>query len=292
MNRLFLSCLLGVGLGLAQTPAPSKTTTPAKPVTTPAKPAATAAKPAAPKPVVAAKPKPVVPAKPVAPPEPDREPGLYADFDMVQGTENLGHIVVKFYEAEMPVTVRNFVDLARGAKLFTDPKTNRRVRRPLFNGLTFHRVIPEFMIQGGDPLGTGMGGTDVITDEFHPSLSFDKPYLLAMANAGPGTGSSQFFITTKTTRLPEWLNGKHPIFGIVVEGQDVADRIALLPTGEANRPNVPVVMKTVTIKRYPKGAPIWPVAPKPAAPKAVAPKAVAPKPPAPKAVAPAPAKKL
>jgi peptidyl-prolyl cis-trans isomerase A (cyclophilin A) len=268
MNRLFLSCLLGVGVALAQTPAAPKTAAPK--VTTPVKPQP----PAAAKPVVAAKPKPVVPAKPkpVVPPEPDREPGLYADFDIVQGTENFGRIIVKFYENEMPITVRNFVDLARGTKLFTDPKTNRRVRRPLYNGLVFHRVIPEFMIQGGDPLGTGFGGTDVIQDEFHPSLAFDKPYLLAMANAGPGTGSSQFFITTKTQRLPEYLNGKHPIFGIVVEGQDVAEKVVNVPTGEANLPNVPVVMKTVTIKRFPKGAPIWPVTPA-AKPKPVTPAA-------------------
>jgi peptidyl-prolyl cis-trans isomerase A (cyclophilin A) len=291
MNRLFLSCLLGVGIALAQTPAAPKTaapkvTTPAKPaapaVVKPAAPAAT--KPMAPKPVVAAKPKPVVPVKPPAPPEPDRDPGLYADFEIVQGADNLGHIIIKFYESEMPITVHNFVDLARGMKLFADPKTGRRVKRPLYNGLVFHRVIPEFMIQGGDPQGTGFGGTDAIQDEFHPSLAFDKPYLLAMANAGPGTGSSQFFITTKTQRLPSYLNGKHPIFGIVVEGQDVAEKVVNVATGEANKPIVPVVMKTVTIKRYPKGAPIWPVAP--AAAKPVVPVAK-PKP----AMAP-PAKKL
>jgi peptidyl-prolyl cis-trans isomerase A (cyclophilin A) len=286
MNRLFLSCVVGVGLAFAQTPATPKTTTPAKPAVTTPKPAApAAAKPAVPKPVVTAKPKPVVPAKPPAPAEPDRDPGLYADFDIWQGPENLGHIVVKFYETEMPITVHNFVDLARGAKLFTDPKTKRRVKRPLYNGLTFHRVIPEFMIQGGDPLGTGMGGTDDIADEFHPSLAFDKPYLLAMANAGPGTGSSQFFITVKTNRLPEYLNGKHPIFGIVAEGQDVAEKVVNVPQGDQNRPVVPVVMKTVTIKRFPKGAPIWPVTP-PAKPAPTAAKPAAPKPATP------PAKKL
>lgn len=262
MHRLFLSSLLGASLALGQVPAapktPVKTAVPAaKPVVS-AKPVV-AAKPVAPKPVAATKPKPVIAAKPVAPPEPDREPGLYADFDIVQGTESLGRIVIKFYESEMPTTVRNFVDLARGTKLFPDPKTGRRVKRPLYNGLVFHRVIPEFMIQGGDPLGTGFGGTDPIQDEFHPSLAFDKPYLLAMANAGPGTGSSQFFITTKTQRLPEYLNGKHPIFGIVTEGQEVAEKVVNVPSGEANKPNVPVVMKTVTIKRFPKGMPIWPV---------------------------------
>lgn len=285
MNRLFLSCVVGVGLAFAQAPATPKTATPAKPAVTTPKPAA--AKPAAPKPVVTAKPKPVVPAKPATPPEPDRDPGLYADFDIWQGTTNFGHIVVKFYESEMPKTVHNFVDLARGTKLFTDPKTNRRVKRPLYNGLTFHRVIPEFMIQGGDPLGTGMGGTEPIEDEFHPSLAFDKPYLLAMANAGPGTGSSQFFITVKTNRLPDWLNGKHPIFGIVVEGQDTVEKVVNVPQDDT-KPVTRVVMKTVTIKRYPKGTPIWPVTPsaKPAA------KPAAPKPAAPKPATPPPAKKL
>ena len=275
MNRLFLSCLVGAGIALAQTPPAPKTAAPAKPAA--AKPAV--AKPMATRPVVPAKPKPVVPAKPPAPPEPDREPGLYADFDIWQGAENFGHIVIKFYENEMPITVHNFVDLARGTKLFADPVTRRRVKRPLFNGLVFHRVIPEFMIQGGDPMGTGFGGTDAIQDEFHPSLSFDKPYLLAMANAGPGTGSSQFFITVKTQRLPEYLNGKHPIFGVVAEGQDVAEKVVSVPTGEGNKPNVPVVMKTVTIKRYPKGSPIWPVT-APAKPVPTAPKPAAAKPPA------------
>ena len=277
---------MGTAFAFSQTPAAPKAATPAKPVVA-AKPATMAPKPvAAAKPVAVAKPKPVVPAKPVAPPEPDREPGLYADFEIVQGADALGRIVIKFYENEMPITVHNFVDLARGMKLFTDPKTAKRVKRPLFNGLVFHRVIPEFMIQGGDPMGTGFGSTDAIQDEFHPSLGFDKPYLLAMANAGPGTGSSQFFITTKTQRLPEYLNGKHPIFGLAVEGQDVAEKVVNVPAGEGNKPNVPVVMKTVTIKRFPKGAPIWPVTPaaKPMAPgvkpavKTLTPKPMAPKP--------------
>jgi len=286
MNRLLLTCLISAALGLAQTPAAPKTAPPAKPVV--------AAKPAAAKPVVAPKPvarkpaasKPVVPAKPkpvAAPPEPDRDPGLYADFEIVQGTENLGRIVIKFYENEMPITVHNFVDLARGTKSFPDPKSRRPVKRPLYNGLVFHRVIPSFMIQGGDPLGTGFGGTDAIQDEFHPTLAFDKPYLLAMANAGPGTGSSQFFITTQTQRLPEYLNGKHPIFGIVTEGQDIAEKVVNVPAGEGNKPNVPVVMKTVTIKRFPKGTPIWPVTapakpPAPAAKPITSPKPMAPKP--------------
>lgn len=256
----------------ATTPAKPAATTPAKPAaTTPAKPAATTPAAAAPKPVA---PKPVAP-KVVVPPEPARDPGLYAYFDIVEGTgaaaKPLGRIIVKFYDTEMPITVRNFVDLARGVKPWTDPNTRRRVTKPLYNGLIFHRVIPGFMIQGGDPMGNGFGGTDAIVDEFHPSVTnFDKPYLLAMANAGPGTGSSQFFLTTKPgpNGLPVWLNGRHPIFGVVVEGSEVVDKIAELPRNEAdNRPNTPVVMKSVTIRRFPAGQPIFPVAPAAAKPK-------------------------
>ncbi len=203
-------------------------------------------------------------AAPAAPIE--REPGLYATFEIVEGTNPktqapMGKIVCRLYEKESPVTVENFTALARGTKLFTDPKTRQRVKRPLFNGLTFHRVIPNFMIQGGDPLGTGMGGTDVIKDEFDPSLSFDRPGRLAMANAGPNTGSSQFFITERPT---PHLNQRHTIFGQVIEGQDLVEKIARVPRGENDRPNVPVVMKRVTIERFPKPAPA-PAKPKPAA---------------------------
>lgn len=282
-----ITLLLGTlftGIVFAQTPAaPAKPpaaapkATPAKPA--PAKPAATpaaAANPAAAVKPAAVKPAAAKPAAPKAPPEPPRDPGLYAYFDIVEGqgaaTKPMGRIVVKFYDTEMPVTVRNFVDLARGVKPWTDPVSRRRVTKPLYNGLIFHRVIPGFMIQGGDPMGNGFGGTDAIVDEFHPSVTnFDKPYVMAMANAGPGTGSSQFFLTTKPgpNGLPVWLNGKHPIFGVVVEGMDLVDKIAEVPSGDANRPNTPVVMKTVTIRRFPAGQPIFPVAPakpKPAAP--------------------------
>ena len=215
---------------------------------------------AAAKPAVAAAKPAVAAAKPVAAPkpaEPAREPGVYVYFDMVQGAAPMGRIVARLYEKEMPLTVKNFVDLATGVKLFTDPlkQPYRRVKRPVFNGLIFHRVIPTFMIQGGDPMGTGMGGTDAIPDEFNPTLSFDKPYLLAMANAGPNTGSSQFFITTQPGPggFPMHLSGRHPIFGVVVEGQEIVENIARVPRGEADRPTTPVVMKTVTIRRF--GAP-------------------------------------
>ncbi len=197
---------------------------------------------------------------------PEREPGLYATFQTSMGT-----IVCKLFEKESPVTVKNFVDLAQGRKPFTDPKTKTRVTRPLYNGLIFHRVLPAFMIQGGDPMGTGFGGTDDIKDEFHPSLRFDVPGRLAMANAGPNTGSSQFFITEVPT---PHLNGKHTIFGQTIEGQELVGQIARVPANAEGRPNTPVRMIRVTIQRYPlaaaKPAAAKPPAPKPAATKAPA----------------------
>jgi cyclophilin family peptidyl-prolyl cis-trans isomerase len=120
------------------------------------------------------------------------------------------------------------------------------VKRPLYNGLTFHRVIPGFMIQGGDPTGTGMGSTDVIKDEFHPTLKFDTPGKLAMANAGPGTGSCQFFITEAPT---PHLNGRHTIFGQVVEGQELVTRIARVPKAGGDKPATPVVIAKVSFER-------------------------------------------
>lgn len=266
MKVLLLATFLSA-LVLGQTAPPA-----AKPAV-PAKAAVpAAAKPAVVKPAAPAAAKPVAAKKPVAPvkpAEPPRDPGLYAYFDIVQGAAPMGRIVIRFYEQEMPITVKNFVDLARGAKPFTDPKTGRRAARPLFNGLTFHRVIPGFMVQGGDPLGTGMGGVDAIADEFHPSLEFNKPFLLSMANAGPATGSCQFFITTTPGPMgfPKHLNGRHPIFGEVVEGQEVVDAIAAVPRGASDRPETPVVMKSVVIRRFPLGQPVWPVAKPVAAPK-------------------------
>jgi peptidyl-prolyl cis-trans isomerase A (cyclophilin A) len=282
MKVLFSFVALSSGLALAQqTPPPAKPAA-AKPAA--AKPAAV--KPAAVKPAAAAV-KPAA-AKPVAPPkpaEPAREPGVYAYFDIVQASgaaaAPMGRIVVRLHEKESPITVKNFIDLATGLKLWVDPKTQpyRKVKRPLYNGLTFHRVIPGFMIQGGDPQGNGMGGTDAIPDEFHPSLMFDKPYILAMANAGPNTGSSQFFITTGPGPMgfPQHLNGRHTIFGQVVEGQEVVEAVARVPRGEADRPNTAVVMKTVTIRRFgAAAAPAKPAAVKPAAAKPAASKPAVP----------------
>ncbi|MEJ5367340.1 MAG: peptidylprolyl isomerase [Bryobacteraceae bacterium] len=208
---------------------------------------------------------------------PARENGLYATIEVAHGKEPLGKIVLKLYEMESPVTVRNFVDLALGRKAWTDPKTGARVRRPLYNGLTFHRVIPGFMIQGGDPLGNGTGGTDVIKDEFHPTLKFDIPGRLAMANAGPNTGSCQFFITEVPT---PHLNGKHTIFGQVVEGQELVGKIARVPRNANDKPLTPVVMTRVSIERVgpvPEGGIVLTPPAKPAAKKGAPAKTAAPK---------------
>jgi cyclophilin family peptidyl-prolyl cis-trans isomerase len=202
-----------------------------------------------------AKPATPAPAKPAAPP---RAPGLYATLNISHGTVPLGRIVFQLFEKESPVTVQNFADLAQGRKEFRDPKTGARVKRPLYNGLTFHRVIPGFMIQGGDPAGNGTGGTDAIIDEFHPSLRFDVPGRVAMANAGPGTGSSQFFITEVPTM---YLNGRHTIFGQVIEGQELVPKIANLPRGPGDKPNTPVRMTSVVITRVPEPGAVKPATP-------------------------------
>lgn len=175
------------------------------------------------------------------PPAPMREAGLYATINTTMGA-----ITLKLYEAESPITVRNFVYLAQGRKSWKDPKTGQMVSRPLYNGLTFHRVIPRFMIQGGDPAGNGTGNVGfTIKDEFSPGLKFDGPGRLAMANAGPGTGSCQFFITEVPT---PHLTGHHTIFGQVVEGQDVVNKIARVPNRD-DTPITPVRITTITFTR-------------------------------------------
>src|SRR5215469_11624220 len=138
---------------------------------------------------------------------------------------NHGTIVVRLFPAHAHKTVQNFVDLAEGSREWTDPRTSKTGSAKLYDGTIFHRVIPEFMIQGGDPMGTGMGGPGYkFGDETKGSPhKFDKPGKLAMANAGPNTNGSQFFITVADT---PWLTGNHTIFGEVVEGQDVADKIS------------------------------------------------------------------
>jgi peptidyl-prolyl cis-trans isomerase A (cyclophilin A) len=158
-----------------------------------------------------------------------------------------GTVQVRLFPDHAPKTVRNFVDLAEGTREWTDPRTGQTGRSRLYDGTIFHRVIPAFMIQGGDPLGTGTGGPGYqFGDEFHPDLRFDRPYLLAMANAGPGTNGSQFFITTVPT---PHLNGRHTIFGEVISGSDVVDQISQVKTGRNDRPAQDVVLESVQIDR-------------------------------------------
>ena len=162
---------------------------------------------------------------------------------------NKGDIRINLFDNHAPKTVNNFTGLADGSIEWTNPKTGERSSAPLYDGVIFHRVIPGFMIQGGDPLGTGTGGPGYkFADEFHPELSFDRPYLLAMANAGPNTNGSQFFITVGPTT---WLNFKHTIFGEVAdqESRDVVDSITASPIGPQDRPLEPIVINSVTITR-------------------------------------------
>ena len=160
---------------------------------------------------------------------------------------NQGRIVLRLFPDHAPKTVRNFVELAEGGREWTDPATGRPTTAKLYDGTIFHRVIPDFMIQGGDPLGSGRGGPGYqFADEIHPDLRFDRAHLLAMANAGPGTNGSQFFITVGPT---PWLNGRHTIFGEVIEGADVVDRISMLKTGSQDRPAEDVVIESVTVDR-------------------------------------------
>jgi peptidyl-prolyl cis-trans isomerase A (cyclophilin A) len=162
---------------------------------------------------------------------------------------NRGDIRIQLLPDHAPKTVRNFVELAEGGKEWKHPGTGQATKDPLYDGTTFHRVISGFMIQGGDPLGSGVGGPGyTFADEFHPELQFDRPYLLAMANAGPGTNGSQFFITVGAT---PWLSRKHSIFGEVADADSraVVDAIAATATGPRDVPLQPVVVESVTIER-------------------------------------------
>ena len=162
-------------------------------------------------------------------------------------TTTQGTVTVRLFPDAAPKTVRNFVELAEGGREWTDPRTRAKSKDKLYDGTIFHRVITGFMIQAGDPLGTGTGGPGYkFADEIHPDLRFDRPYLLAMANAGPGTNGSQFFITVGPT---PWLNGKHTIFGEVIEGADVVDKISHLKTGSQDRPAEDVTVESVTVDR-------------------------------------------
>src|SRR5215469_6972365 len=169
-----------------------------------------------------------------------RQQGTYAIFDTTEGK-----IVCRLFEKEAPLTTNNFIDLSEGKRSWKDNVSGKGGSGPLYHGTIFHRVIPGFMIQGGDPSGTGMGGPGYkFGDEFHPDLSFNRPYLLAMANAGPGTNGSQFFITTVPT---PWLTGKHTIFGEVVQGADIVDKISNVQTDSRDRPANDVVIESVEI---------------------------------------------
>ena len=161
---------------------------------------------------------------------------------------NHGDIKVELFPNHAPKTVRNFVGLADGSQEWTDPRTGATSQAPLYDGVVFHRVISGFMIQGGDPLGTGTGGPGYrFGDEIHPELAFSKPYLLAMANAGPGTNGSQFFITVAPT---PWLTTKHTIFGEVADAESraVVDAIAAVPVGAMDRPKDAVVIESITVE--------------------------------------------
>ena len=156
----------------------------------------------------------------------------------------LGNIKIELFPAKAPKTVENFVGLANGTKEFVDPKTGKTAKRPFYDGLIFHRVIPNFMIQGGDPLGQGTGGPGYRFQDEFSDLTFNKPGLLAMANSGPNTNGSQFFITTDPT---PWLNNKHTIFGQVVDGMDVVLKIAGAKKGPGDRPIPDITIKKVVL---------------------------------------------
>ena len=171
-----------------------------------------------------------------------RPAGTYAIFETSQG-----NIVVRLLEKEAPKTVENFIGLAEGTKEFTNESTGKKEKRKFYDGLTFHRVIPQFMIQGGCPRGDGRGGPGyTFPDEFQSGLKHSKAGKLSMANAGPNTNGSQFFLTVAPT---PWLDNRHTIFGEVVEGQDIADKISNVPRDSSDRPRTPVTIKQLKIER-------------------------------------------
>jgi peptidyl-prolyl cis-trans isomerase A (cyclophilin A) len=160
---------------------------------------------------------------------------------------SLGEIELELFESQAPKTVENFVGLATGSREWLDPKTRQKVKRPFYDGLIFHRVIPNFMIQSGCPEGRGTGGPGYkFADEFHKDLKHDRPGTLSMANAGPNTNGSQFFITHVPT---PWLDNKHSVFGRVVKGMDVVNAIGNTPRDANDRPQQDVIIEKVTIHR-------------------------------------------
>jgi peptidyl-prolyl cis-trans isomerase A (cyclophilin A) len=168
---------------------------------------------------------------------------LHAHF-----TTSEGAFTVLLFDDKAPNTVANFVGLAEGTKEWVEPTSGQKVKRPFYNGLIFHRVIDGFMIQGGDPLGTGTGGPGYkFADEFHPTLRHGKPGILSMANAGPNSNGSQFFITLVAT---PWLDNRHSVFGEVVSGMDIVEKIGVVATSKpGDRPLKPIVVESVEIRR-------------------------------------------
>ena len=170
------------------------------------------------------------------------EPGLFAVI-----YTSMGNIVCRLFENEAPKAVANFVGLAKGTKAWTNPETGKLMHNPLYSGTTFHRVIPDFMIQGGDPTGTGAGSPGYeFADEINPDRKFDRPGILAMANHGANTNGSQFFITVAAA---EHLNGGYTVFGEVASGQDIADAISKVPRDANDKPLAPVEIKAIAIHR-------------------------------------------
>ena len=168
--------------------------------------------------------------------------GVYAQFVTTEG-----NFTVRLYNDHAPKTVENFVGLAEGTKEWSDPRTNEKVKQPYYDGVIFHRVIDGFMIQGGDPLGQGMGGPGyTFADEFHPDLRHDKAGILSMANRGPNTNGGQFFITLGPT---PHLDDRHSVFGEVVDGMDVVRKIGSTRTAERDRPVNDIVIKSIKIER-------------------------------------------
>jgi peptidyl-prolyl cis-trans isomerase A (cyclophilin A) len=165
---------------------------------------------------------------------------MIAVFETTEGT-----FKVKLFNDKAPKTVANFVDLAEGTKV--NPKTNKKIEKKFYDGVIFHRVIPDFMIQTGDPDGNGTGGPGYsFEDEFAPGLKHDKPGILSMANRGPNTNGSQFFVTVKPT---PWLDGKHAIFGEVIEGMDVVNKISTAPRDGMDKPKSTISIKSLKIER-------------------------------------------
>jgi peptidyl-prolyl cis-trans isomerase A (cyclophilin A) len=250
-----LTCALAAAPASAQTagtkPAAPATQKPAtqKPATqTPAPPQKPGAKPATPA-APTAKPKP--PAAAAAPAAPAMSAAKYGAGTYALFTTTQGNFIARLFDKDAPNTVQNFVGLAEGKKQWKDPRTGRLIRRPYYNNVLFHRVIPNFMIQGGDPEGTGMGGPGyTFPDEISPKHRHDKPGILSMANRGPNTNGGQFFITVAP--YPS-LDGHYSVFGEIVEGQEVVNAISQVPRTMSgpgkDRPVTPVTIKQVKIER-------------------------------------------